>query len=221
MKLKILAILLPLLITSCVPKEMVSVDPEFNFKNYKTKKVLFTAFDVDKDVKLPDSFKEAVENSLYKEFSNINNVKFERYQEKEKITKENIKDILEKNNASLVAVATIKGFSEAKFIDSSSNQPLYSDNSILYRNSQLASKLLVKYQVSLLGTINFVNNEGKVIWSTKLDDYQALQFEENYQESLVLADKSDAKIYSSIKDRLIDTVTQKVMRFLLPYYVYN
>lgn len=216
---------LPLLsiftLLSCVPKEMISIDPDFNFKKYQSKNILFVGFDIkDKKVKIPETFKTSVENSIYKNFDNINNIKIKRYNDSDKVTPENLKTILEKNNSSLIIMGNLDSFLETKYIDNPVT-PLYSDANVLYRNDSNNLRTLIRYQVSVVGSLSFFDLDGKKIWTQNIDDFQNVQFEETSQTSVLDYNKNDSKVYSVIKERLIDEVTQKVMKNLVPYYVYK
>ena len=117
-------------------------------------------------------------------------------------------------------MGNLDSFLETKYIDNPVT-PLYSDANVLYRNDSNNLRTLIRYQVSLVGSLSFFDLDGKKIWSQNIDDFQNVQFEENSQTSVLDYNKNDSKVYSVIKERLIDEVTQKVMKNLVPYYVYK
>lgn len=221
-KVKYLSILVVFLMTlGCSPKEMVSTDPEFNFKGYENKNVLFVGFDSDEKLKISDAFIKGLDDSVYNQISNINTIKMTRYEETNKIKNSEINTVLEKYKASIMVFGIIKAFSEVKYIDNPT-MPMYADSSFMNRtatNSNLRS--LIKYNVNLTGNLYFVDTKGRTIWSQNIDDYQTVQFEESTQSALLEYDKNDSKIYSEMKTRLIDSVTAKAIKSLLPYYEYK
>lgn len=221
-KIKYLLILSMLLLASaCAPKEMISTDPDFNFKGYENKNVLFVGFDSEEKLKLDDTFKKALEDSVYNQISNINTIKMIRYEESNKFKPQDTNSVLEKYKASIMVFGNIKSFSEVKYIDNPT-MPMYADSSFMNKtnnNSNLRS--LIKYNVNLTGELFFVDSKGRTLWTQNIDDYQTVQFEESTQSALLEYTKSDSKIYSEMKTRLVDSVTNKAIKSLLPYYQYK
>lgn len=221
-KFKYLSILVVFLMTlGCSPKEMISTDPEFNFKGYENKNVLFVGFDSDEKLKISDVFIKGLDDSVYNQISNINTIKMTRYEEANKIKKDALNNVLEKYKASILVFGNIKSFSEVKYIDNPT-MPMYSDSTFMNRsttNSNLRS--LIKYNINIAGQLDFVDTKGRTIWTQNIDDYQTVQFEESTQSALLEYDKNDSKIYSEMKTRLIDSVTAKAIKSLLPYYEYK
>lgn len=205
----------------CSPKEMISTDPDFNFKGYESKNVLFVGFDSDDKLKIPDDFKKNLSDTVYNQISNINTIKMLRYEETNKIKNSEINSVLEKYNASIMVFGIVKSFSEVKYIDNPT-MPMYADSSFMNKTSNNSNlRSLIKYNVNLTGDLYFVDTKGKTLWTQNIDDYQTVQFEESTQTALLEYTKNDSKIYSEMKSRLMDSVTSKAMKSLLPYYEYK
>jgi hypothetical protein len=223
--LKLLLVTLLVFVSGCYAREMYLVDPVVSFQDKGIKNVLFIGFSSPADIKVPAKVKARLENNLFKEFERFNAIKLIKVDENEmklySIHKQSDIDTLAKKyNSDLLVVGDIKSYKEQKYVDQpvpgfsqTSNNPTPNDVNDI--------KNLVRFQISMEGTISLIKPDGKALWVQKIDELETSQFDESSGTQVNDTNQEEVSAYVNTRERLIESVTNKVISNLLPYYSYK
>ncbi len=219
---KTIVFILPLLISGCYAREMILVDPVVSFQEQGVKNILFIGFNSPSGVKVVPKFKSKLEDNIYKEFEKFTAIKINRIPVNDKLADnyrtQDLINLANKYKVDLLVVGDIRNYIESKYID----QPIqgfYSNPTIT--NNQSSVRTLNKFQINVLGSVNLIKSNGKVIWTQRIEDIELTQFENMPTQFNPETNTEELSAYSNTRDKLADTITNKLVTNLLPYYTYK
>ncbi|RYX99052.1 hypothetical protein EON78_04000 [bacterium] len=123
-----------------------------------------------------------------------------------------------KYKSDLLVVGDIRNYIESKYTD----QPIqgFYDNPNV-ANNQNGIRTLNKFQINILGSINLIRSDGRVIWTQRLEDVELSQFENFVARRNSETNTEELAAYVNTREKLADSITAKFVTNLLPYYAYK
>ena len=224
MKKLIISILPFIMLSGCYAREMVLIDPVVSFQEQGVKNILFVGFNTQNNVKVTPKFKAKLEDNIYKEFEKFTAVKVTKISSSDKLPdnyrSQDLVNMANKYKVDLLVVGDIRNYIESKYVD----QPIqgFYDNPGLV-NNQNSVRTLNKFQVNVLGSINLIKADGRVLWTQRIEDMELTQFENISSINQMNRGTNNQELvaYSNARDKLADIITNKLVTNLLPYYTYK
>lgn len=221
-KLLALTLLSVTLLSGCYAKEMVLVDPVVSFQEQGVRTVLFVGFNVPENLKVPAKFKTKLEDSIYKEFEKFTAVKLIRANTNDKLPSNyrstDLTAMANKYNSDLLIIGDIRNYIESKYTDQP--PPGFYDSPTVVNDPSLV-RTLNKFQINVLGSVNLIKSNGKVLWTQRIEDIELTQFENVRSQNNQETNTEELAAYINTRDKLAEGITSKLVKNLLPYYTYK
>lgn len=210
-----------LLLSSCYAREMYLIEPVVSFQEEGVKTILFIGFNPYTNLKVDSKFQSRLENLIYKELEKFSSIKIIKVEPKDKLgvnyKTSDLTSLANKYNAELVVIGDIRNYIESKYTD----QPIGSfGNTPTIINDNSSARTLNRFQINVLGSINLIKSDGKVLWTQRIEDIELTQYENNLSFNRE-TNAQEVAAYVNTRDRLAETITAKLVRNLLPYYNYR
>lgn len=210
-----------LLLSSCYAREMYLIEPVVSFQEEGVKTILFVGFNSYTGLKVDPKFQTKLENLIYREIEKFSAIKVIRVDPKDKLgvnyRTSDLTTLANKYKSELVVIGDIRNYIESKYID----QPIGGfSNTPTIINDNSSARTLNRFQINVLGSINLIKSDGKVLWTQKIEDIELTQYENNSSFNRE-TDTQELAAYINTRDKLAETITSKLIRNLLPYYNYR
>lgn len=221
---KLITFVLPaiLMLSGCYAREMELVDPVVSFQEQGVKTILFVGLNSTQNEKVNPQFKNKLENNIYKEFEKISAVKLMKIDANDRLPNnyrsQDLINMANKYKSDLLVVGDIRNYIESKYTD----QPIqgFYDNPNV-ANNQNGVRTLNKFQINILGSINLIRSDGRVIWTQRIEDVELSQFENFVTRRNSETNTEELAAYVNTREKLADSITAKFVTNLLPYYSYR
>lgn len=210
-----------LILNGCYAREMYLVDPVVSFQEQGVKTILFVGLNSPAAIKVDPKFKTNLENSIYKEFEKFTAVKIIRVNNADKLpanySSTNLLNLSKKYNADLIVIGDIRNYIESKYVDQPSGGFSNTPGIIIEGDS---NRVLNRYQINVIGSINLIKPDGKVLWTQRIEDIELTQYETTGFANRT-SNTEEMAAYINTRDKLAEGITAKLVRNLLPFYTYK
>lgn len=210
-----------LLLNGCYAREMYLVDPVVSFQEQGVKTILFVGLNSPASIKVDPKFKTNLENSIYKEFEKFTAVKILRVDNADKLQgnykSTDLYNLSQKYKSDLIVIGDIRNYIESKYVDQSAGGFSNTPGIIIEGDS---NRVLNRFQINVIGNINLIKPDGKVLWTQRIEDIELTQYETTGFTNRT-SNTEELAAYITTRDRLAEGITAKLVRNLLPYYTYK
>jgi len=225
---KIILVILFFILTSCIPRELVIVDPIIEYGEYRNKKILLLNIGCQ-DAILPIELENLSRNILYRSLQKLKSIEFAPYDIPQKelnidLTENNLKQIGTKYEADIIITGQINYYQEwhgkKKQIPS-----IYFYTPPLDKNIKTDTDLI---EALIKITVFFIDGKnGKIIWTRVLekgdiepvDDSATFLSENKISLSSTPEERNIAR--EKLRQRILNDIMKILVNDLMPYYDYR
>lgn len=217
---KLLLIFILLIITSCVPRELVIVDPVTEYGEYRSKRFLLLNIN-RQDGSFPVELESLSRNTLYKSFQRLKSVEFLPYDIPSEdlnidLTESNLKKLGMKYEADIIITGQINAYQEwqgkRKQLPPAYIRPLI-------KNIKSDTDLI---EALIKTTFFFIDiKSGKVIW-TKVIEWGDIEPIASENKIILASTPEERKIaLENLRQKLLNDIMKALVNDLMPYYDYR